>query len=52
MGNQLSLEPNQTGLVLVVEGRENLEYSWEFQIDISKLQFVLQRLLSNNAGHV
>ncbi|KAG5894349.1 hypothetical protein JTB14_031910 [Gonioctena quinquepunctata] len=49
LAEQLPLEPNQAGLVLVVESLENLRHSRESQIDIDKLQLALQWLLTNNA---
>ncbi|KAG5887782.1 hypothetical protein JTB14_023997 [Gonioctena quinquepunctata] len=49
LAKQFSLEPNRVGLVLVVESRENLRHSVEFQIYIGELQLALQWLLTKNA---
>ncbi|CAG9134826.1 unnamed protein product [Plutella xylostella] len=49
LAEQLPLQPQQAGLVIVTESLENLQRSREFQVDVAKLNQALQWLLVNNA---
>ncbi|CAH1106753.1 unnamed protein product [Psylliodes chrysocephalus] len=49
LAEQLPLQPHQAGLIIITENLENLHRSREFQVDMMKLNQVLQWLLVNNA---
>ncbi|CAH0731369.1 unnamed protein product, partial [Brenthis ino] len=49
LAEQLPLQPQQAGLVIVTENLENLHQAREFQIEMAKLNQALKWLLVNNA---